>query len=1733
MSLPLKSVSSKVGGNRPFMLMKRPFIAFFVLIAVFASALVSEAAPLRVFIRGGKKTHGPGAHEHERFLGDWTKLLSSRGMVVNGGMEFPTEAELDKTDLLVMYSQDGGEIPADKRAGLEKFLKRGGGLTVIHTAAVPKTKEGADYLKSIIGGTWVPGSTKWLEGPMSLYYVNRTHEITTGVANYDMNDEIYYDMDISPNVTVLAGAYTPNVSGARKNDQRGLPGKGKVTVYDIAPQMWTYEATLPGGQPHRAFVHIPGHMYTNFDMPQFRAVLLRGMAWSAKRPNVDEFCSKEELASLRYPTGGPKLPANELKELVIHPDFKMTLIASEPLINKAMNMDWDSQGRLWVVETPEYPDGRYANDTQDLVQRWVDAKVDPATGRYERPAHDKVSILTDTNGDGVMDKKVIFYEGLELATSLAFYKDGVIVSQAPDILWLRDTDGDGKADKVVKLYTGLGTRDTHAVMNNIRWGFDGWIYATHGYSSSPKVTNGDGSKDFGTIGSGVVRFKPDGSAIEQYSSKGGNTWGLQVAWDNEVFYTQPTSGDLLMNVVLSENNLSKGRAQGVNSFNVVRKTHATHPLIPYDQLPYVQIDFVGQFTAAAGCVIYGGGAWPSEYNYNYFTTEPTINIVHHEVVTPSGVSFTAARVPDRENVEFIAGRDYWFRPIEVRTGPDGAVYLVDFYNQAAIHNDTRGPKHGPRNAAVRPDRDHYYGRIWRIDHKDSKPLKLPNLTAKNTDGLIAALRSPNDNVRMNAVRLLAETENPALAAKIQPLMDAKENPATRVAALWTLHRIGGLNEATLVAAVNDAAVPVKKNGLKIAQLPPTSQRGPETQLHQAMIRELNDPNPQVRLEALVALGSFEVDDDVAAALVAVYPQLDDGWLQSAALGVANSAPRKMIETALATANPAPLRSLVMSLTQKLAEKGDADEAANLVIAMTGKPAAADPLKQAILEGLVQSLKLEARPEFSAALQAALQKLLKSPNDDLAIAALPLTVRWDTGRRLDDTVIPLLQELVGSLKDKSKTDDERLKTATSLLAVRHINDTIIPGVSAVLGSDASENLQRGVLEAFGNLPGPKMGAVIIDSYPKLNATLQGVAFTQIMKRAEWALSFLDALQSKKIDPITIGPANLHRLRTHANVKVAKKANELIDELRGPEAKEKDALIAKFSHAVEKPGNMAKGKELFTVNCAVCHKLGNEGREVGPVLTGMGAHGPAELLVHIIDPNRAVEQNYVSISFETKDGESYDGIVAQENRESVFIKNAAGEMELKKSNIKSRRSTGMSLMPNGFEALGEEGLRDILTYICGGEQKYRYIDLSQAYTADSRRGLYIKEENVNDTLKFVKFGDVKVGEVPFYIADPAKYGRNLLVLKGGGQNTYSYTMPQKVEAKVGFAVARLHFLGGVAGWGHPYTPGAPALKVTVVYADGQKEELPMKNGDEFADFIRVVEVPGSKLTEGLVKENQLRWYTKTLKRVGVVEKLIIESYANGLAPTTVAITAELPGPDGNARPEPVQVASTQPVAMTKPFVWGKGTKVLLVGGGSSHDYNRFFNESDTATLKAAGMTANYTEDPDVTARELANVDVAVWSVNKNGFQTPALREALLKFIAQGKGLVLLHPGVWYNWKDWPEYNKVIAGGGSRGHNKLGEYEVNVTNPNHPIMKGVPEKFTITDELYYFIPDPEGTPIDVLATAHSTVKDATFPQVFVVKHPQTRIAGITLGHDERAHDLPAYKTLLINAINWTNKK
>lgn len=1615
--------------------MKRLVLCLALASSCFLPSASFAAEPLRVFIRAGKKSHGPGAHDYPQFLKDWVPMLNERGAKCEGSLEFPTKEQLDRTDVLILHAQEAGNIKiGGERKHLMEFVARGGGVVTIHAGAVSSDH---DWFKTVIGGSWKKGTTKWLEGPMSLYFTDRENPITKDISNFDIDDEIYYDMDLLPEAKILAAAYTPNtpqVKGGNKEAQQraaeAVAKKKAVNIYDIQPQVWTYEK-----QQYRAFTCIPGHWYKNFSHNAVRTMILRGIAWAGKRQNIDELCKPDELGdALRYVEGGCPSPQELPKALEVHPEFNLSLVASEPLINKPMNIDWDEKGRLWVVETPEYPNGL----RQSNVEAWKDSgAIKP--GQYERKPLDCVSILSDTNGDGVMDKKTVFADEIELATSSVFYKNGVIVCAAPDVWFFEDTNGDDKADKRTKLYTNLGNRDTHAVINNMRWGLDGWIYATHGYSSTDDVKSGDGSKGFGPIGAGVVRFKPDGSAFEQYASRGGNTWGLDITSDGQVFYTQPTSGNHFIHVVLPEYVLAKGKLPGVSGTNGMLPREPTYPAMHWEQQAYVQIDQVGSYTAAAGCAIYEGGAWPAKWNYGYFTTEPTLNIVSHFMVEPDGVTYKAKREPGREQTEFIRSKNLWFRPIENRVGPDGALYIVDFCNQAIIHNDTRGPTHGPANAAVRPDRDHYYGRIWKVQHKEAK---APAATAYR--------HQPGAN--------------------------------------------GGQGSQALRAyeAAKEAA------------------------------------SPELLLKA--------------------YAAAQEDWTRSALIAAAADKPTEVIAAALSSSAPESLSSFVSALLPAALPAN----AEKLITACASADAKADSVKSAILLGIATSM--NEAPVMSPALTEALKKLLGQPT--LAAATLPLVTKWDKGGALASEVKAQLDQLSAALNDTAANVEARINAARALIAVGGESTDV--GVQPLGAQETPEALASAIINALD-----EAGRVVslVGVFDRLKPIHQQAAFEAILKRPEALGALLDGVKAGSIDRAIFAPGDVARLRSHPNKQIAKRANDLFKVNNAA----KDAIIAKLVPEVEKAGDAAKGKMYFTAACAVCHKLGDIGVAVGPPLDGMGAHGPAELLVHIVDPNREVDPSFWAFNITTKKGEVLQGVVTSENNATVTLATQVGVREIAKAEIDKRENTRRSLMPEGLDALGAEALRDILAFIVGDAAKqFRILHLADAFTADSRDGLFASPDPRGGQVKLTKFGNVKVEGMPFFIQDPAKSstGGNLIVLKGGpGKDNHSQTFPAKAEVAINVAAKRLQLLSGISGWGFPAVRDeATALKATVVYEGGEKEEFTFINGLHFSDYIRPVDVPGSKGIEGLADGQEPRLLTLELTKKGIAKTLILESpEGNKTPPVIIAVTADIEGrgpkvaqasslrsPDGQAGSlshisGPKEGGKGDgPLVPTAPVQWEAGkTKVLVIGGGSSHNFKDFFGTTDVATLKGAGFTVHYTEDRDQAAAELANADVAVISVNRKFFDTKAYRQALMAFADAGKGLIMLHPGTWYGFAGWPELNAKIVGGGARGHDKIHPFDVKAVKATHPVMAGVPASFTVEDELYYVNAEPEKIPegtaeIEVLAeTSPSDKFQKPHPSVWVTKHSKARIVGIALGHDQRVHDHPAFQTLLVNAVRWAGGK
>ncbi len=1675
--------------------------------------LSSAAEPLRVFIRSGPKSHGPGAHDHPSFLRDWVPLLNERGAKATGGDDFPTQAQLDQTDVLIIHRDGGGDFKPEEKPLIEAFTKKGGGIVVIHAGTVANKPEGSDYFKALIGGSWRRPDTKFLEGPMNLYFTDRENPITKDCSNFEMDDEMYYDMDLDPSIHVLAAAYTPKPITADPKKAKKiaeLTGGKEVSVYDIQPQIWTYERRVHEGQtetashpPYRAFVCIPGHNYINFSRPNFRAVLLRGIAWAGKRANVDELCKPEELGdNLRYVEGGPTRPEKAAEKLEVHPDFNISLVASEPLINKAMNVDWDEKGRMWVCETPEYPNGRRQQNTDP----WKDeGSLYP--GKYDREPQDKICWLEDTNGDGLMDKKHVFADKLELVTSFCFYKNGVIACAAPDIWFLEDTTGKGVCDKRTKLYTGLGTRDTHAVINNLRWGLDGWVYATHGYSAG-KVTSGDGKKDFGVDGSGVVRFKPDGSAFEMYSSRGGNCWGLDMTWDGQCFWTQPTSGTVFFHTVLPESILAKGKMPGTTSWNGMITNQKTYPLMSWKQQAYVQIDQVGNYTAAAGCAIYEGGAWPDKWTYSYFTGEPTLNIVSQYFVKKDGVTYRVEKEKGREETEFIRSKDMWFRPIEERVGPDGALYVIDFYNQAVIHNDTRGPLHGPANAAMRPDRDHYFSRIWKVQHKQAKKIEIPDLTHMSQAQRREVFgSSPNAHTRRNAYRLNMQEGSVYKMVHAEP-----KNPA--------------------------------------------------------------DLDPQQVYDQ-----AESTSDPAAARAKALkrFAEANNNWTRSAVIAAASDHPAEYIADVFASASPADYAAFTSAILPAALKSGT-DAAPHLVELCANAGPKADALTVAVLEGIAHYFDDPHEvPRLSPEQEAAFEKLLD--NQALAPSALQVLSKWSGKGGAGTAALKAKEKAVASrlgsaLSDSSAPLPARIQAAKTLIGIG--GDSIAASVKLLGDAGTPAELQSAVISALDDNGHADRIVATIDH---LKGPLLQTAFDAVIKRPEASNKLLSLIADGKINPRDLGPGNIARLRTHPNKEVAKRANAMMDKLN-PHAKEKNGLIAKLTPEVEKPGDVVKGKLFFTGTCAVCHQINGEGKLVGPPLNGMGAHGPAELLVSVIDPNREVDPSFYAWNITKKNGELLVGVIAQENTASITLRNQVGEFEIKKDDIKTRENTHRSLMPEGFEMLPAEALRDILAYICGGaDNKFRVIDLRNAYNADSREGIFAKEDRKDDTVTLNKFGNLTVKGVPFFIMDPAKSatGADFIALKGGYKNTVAENFPERLEIATSATAASLHFLGGIGGWAWPYggnkALGQPAMTVQVDFADGDKESFALKNGEYFADYIQKAGVPMSEYAGDLTRRGQVRYFALNLKKKAQLKKITLITSGTVVTPCTVAITAgaepvagaggkggekpiEKPAPQANGKPWPrpapwsLAAGFNAGVASDTPKEGGKGDgplqastavqwepnklKVLVIGGGSSHNFAKFFGGTDVDTLKKAGFTVHYTEDRDQAAAELANADVAIISVNRQFFDTPAYRKALFDRIAAGKGVIMLHPGTWYGYAKWPELNAQIIGGGARGHDKLGPFTVNVVAKDHPIMKGVPASFDVVDELYHVngvTPIPEGTaPIEVLAeTTPSQRFHIPHPSVWITKNDKARIVGIALGHDEKVHDLPAFQTVLSNAVKW----
>ncbi len=551
----------------------------------------------------------------------------------------------------------------------------------------------------------------------------------------------------------------------------------------------------------------------------------------------------------------PLTPEHSLSFTQVPVGFEVQLFAAEPDIVNPVAMAWDERGRLWVIETLDYP-----NNKRPLGE-----------------GNDSVKILEDTDDDGRADKVTTFAKGLSIATGFTFMNDGIVVSAPPEMLFLKDHDGDDVADEQTVLFDGFLTFDTHAGVSNLRYGFDNWIWMSIGYAGFEGVV-GDEEHRFKQ---GLFRLKPDLTSLDYLSHFSNNTWGLGFSENGDVFGST-ANNEHSVYLAIPDRYFAT-----VNGFD--KSGHS--PIAPYKRMHPItdkvrQADVFGGYTSATGHAVYTARQFPRSYwNRAAFINEPTGHLVHRAFLKQQGTQFVA-----EDGWNMVASADEWAAPVMAEVGPDGALWVLDWYNLIVQHNPVpEGFVAGEGDAYETPLRDKNHGRIYRIVYKDAPAYESISLNKDDPAGLVRALGHDNLFWRQTAQRLLVERgeldviDELLILATDRSVDEAGINGSV-THALWTLHGLGQLDgsnpRATQLAgkALNHPASGVRRTALQV--LPPT----PALWQRISTFELLQDEDPLVILQTLLKLSELPSSAVIGQSLYKLQDQegiAGDAWLPTA------------------------------------------------------------------------------------------------------------------------------------------------------------------------------------------------------------------------------------------------------------------------------------------------------------------------------------------------------------------------------------------------------------------------------------------------------------------------------------------------------------------------------------------------------------------------------------------------------------------------------------------------------------------------------------------------------------------------------------------------------------------------------------------------------------------------------------------------------------------------------------
>jgi putative membrane-bound dehydrogenase-like protein len=950
------------------------------------------------------------------------------------------------------------------------------------------------------------------------------------------------------------------------------------------------------------------------------------------------------------PPNPPRSAAEAARAMTVPPGFLVEVVASEPDIVNPVAMTFDERGRIWITESVEYP------------------------RRSSGRGRDRVKVMEDTDGDGKADRFSVFADGLNIPSGIAVGHGGIWVANSPDILFLQDRDGDGKVDASQVVATGFGRSDTHELPNSLTWGPDGWLYGWNGVFNPSKVGSKNGKTYSFTCA--IFRIHPRTRVFEIWCEGTSNPWGIAIDPEGS-FFSSACVIDHLWHVVETGYYIRQGGPYPPFTWPIESIVEHTH-----------------QKAAYCGIHYFDSTAYPAEYRGRLYMGNIHGNCVNVDALERKGSTYKAKTAPD-----FLRANDSWFMPVSQKTGPDGCLYILDWYDRYHCYQDANRDPAGI---------DRLKGRLYRVRYNDSPRRTGFDLSRVSDDALIELLGSANVYDRDIAQRLLAERGSPSVRRKLEAIVfNEAIARSARLHGLWALIGAGALDRGFHARLLGATDATFRAWGVRTAG----NMRTVDDSIRDLVVKLAVDSSPDVRLQVAIAARKLESVDPLPVLLRAeegsqndaliphivwqnLHPMLEERQIEVARrfektdghdASFSPLGPRA-IEKLLA--GPKPDAKVIGECLSECLWGAQCGEAVDVILEQFRERMLPGPQRESLCRELIKVVKENSvADEFPNREECLILLAICGANEGLHEA----------------------RRLAGRSGD---TRDEELRERNERLRLRAIealfyrqplerNRPLVEQILAEDDSSSSVEFRGELFESIGRLDDPGLAPIVVNSFAKLPAELKPRAIELLTERPAWTKALLAAVTTKRVPPTALNINQLRRLTKSRDPDIVSQVAAIWGTIREGRNPQRERLVNQMRQLIRStPGDPDLGQAVYNRLCSQCHKIYGAGQEVGPDITSSGRNDFDQLLSNVFDPSLLIGPGYQATTVATNDGRTLTGLLAEDGPERVILKIQGGKLEtIPRGQIDEMKTSALSLMPEEIEKqFTPQEIADLFAFLC---------------------------------------------------------------------------------------------------------------------------------------------------------------------------------------------------------------------------------------------------------------------------------------------------------------------------------------------------------------------------------------------------------------------------------------------------